>query len=45
MHATILLPVSGQSYQLELEKPINYLSFLTLACLNRLDTGASFISA
>ena len=36
-------PVSVQYFQLEPEKAINWFSVLMLACLNRLDKGASLI--
>ena len=44
-HAPILLPVSGQSCQLEIEKSIKWFLVLILACLKRSVTGVSFISA
>ena len=45
MYAPVLLPVSGQSCQLESEKAIKWFLVLILACLNRLVTGGSFRSA
>ena len=40
MYAPVLLPVSGQSFQLESEKAIKWFLVLILACLNRSVTGA-----
>ena len=42
-NAPVLLSVSEQSFQLESEKAINWLSVLILSCLKRSDKGASFI--
>ena len=44
MYAHVLLPVSGQSCQLESEKDIKWFPVLIIACLDRSVTGASLIS-
>ena len=43
IYAPILLPLYGQSYQIELEKYINWLLVLILDYINRSDKGAYFI--